>query len=56
MGDRTIAAADTVELRQQVIDTCFYMRDRLGYFVSTWGNIAVRVDEGLIVTPSRVNY
>jgi len=56
MGDRRTAAADAVELRQQVIDTCFYMRDRLGYFVSTWGNIAVRVHEGLIVTPSRVNY
>jgi len=50
------AVADTAELRQQVIDTCFYMRDRLGYFVSTWGNISVRVHEGLIVTPSRVSY
>ena len=54
MGDSAAAAPDTAELRQQVIDTCFYMRDRLGYFVSTWGNIAVRISEGLLVTPSRV--
>jgi L-fuculose-phosphate aldolase len=32
------------------------MRDRLGYFVGTWGNISVRVTDGLLVTPSRVRY
>ena len=47
---------DTIALRQKVIDTCFLMRDRLGYFVATWGNISVRLADGLLVTPSRMNY
>ncbi len=47
---------DTTALRQKVIDTCFLMRDRLGYFVATWGNISVRLTEGLLVTPSRMQY
>lgn len=47
---------DTIEIRQAVIDTCFLMRDRLGYFIGTWGNISVRVEEGLLVTPTRANY
>jgi L-fuculose-phosphate aldolase len=32
------------------------MRDRLGYFVGTWGNVSVRVEDGLLVTPSRMLY
>lgn len=47
---------DTTELRQKVIDTCFLMRDRLGYFVGTWGNVSVRLADGLLVTPSRMDY
>ena len=47
---------DSPTLRQEVIDTCFYMRDKLGYFVGTWGNIGVRLTDGLLVTPSRMNY
>ena len=27
---------DTTGLRREVIAACFYMRDRLGYFVGTW--------------------
>ena len=48
--------ADTVALRQEVIAACFFMRDRLGYFIGTWGNISVRVQDGLLVTPSRMKY
>ena len=47
---------DTSELRQAVIRTCLFMRDRLGYFVGTWGNISVRLEDGLLVTPSRMIY
>jgi L-fuculose-phosphate aldolase len=47
---------DTIDLRREVIAACFYMRDRLGYFVGTWGNISVRIEDGLLVTPSRVKY
>jgi L-fuculose-phosphate aldolase len=48
--------ADTIVLRREVIAACFHMRDRLGYFVGTWGNISARVEGGLLVTPSRVKY
>ncbi len=47
---------DTPELRQAIIRTCLFMRDRLGYFVGTWGNISVRLEAGLLVTPSRMIY
>lgn len=47
---------DTVALREEVLRTCFFMRDRLGYFVGTWGNISVRLEDGLLVTPSRMSY
>ncbi len=47
---------DTAELRQAVIRTCLVMRDRLGYFIGTWGNISVRLEDGLLVTPSRMVY
>ena len=47
---------DTCQLRQQVIAACLEMRDRLGYFVGTWGNISVRTEDGLLVTPTRVSY
>jgi L-ribulose-5-phosphate 4-epimerase len=47
---------DSLELRQAVIRTCLFMRDRLGYFVGTWGNISVRLEGGLLVTPSRMLY
>jgi L-fuculose-phosphate aldolase len=47
---------DRRELREEIIRTCLFLRDRLGYFVGTWGNISVRVEEGLLVTPSRMSY
>ena len=47
---------DSAALREEVIRTCFFMRDRLGYFVGTWGNISVRLEDGLLVTPSRMAY
>ena len=48
--------ADSLALRCEVIAACFFLRDRLGYFVGTWGNISVRLTDGLLVTPSRVAY
>ncbi len=54
MSEPVTPFADTPELRQQLIDTCFTMRDRLGWFVSTWGNVSVRVADGLLLTPTRV--
>jgi L-ribulose-5-phosphate 4-epimerase len=42
-------------IKTKIIDKCRLL-ERLGYFIGTWGNISVRVPEGLIVTPSRVPY
>ena len=47
---------DTIELRQQIINTCLWMRER-GLVFGTWGNISVRLDEGnYLITPSKVDY
>lgn len=42
-------------IKTEIIDKCRLL-EKLGYFVGTWGNVSVRVPEGLIVTPSRVSY
>jgi L-ribulose-5-phosphate 4-epimerase len=47
---------DSIELRWEVIRTCFLMRDRLGFFMGTWGSVSVRLEDGLLVTPSRMKY
>ena len=47
---------DTLGVRERVIEACFQMRDQLGYFIGTWGNISVRVKEGILITPSRMQY
>ncbi len=47
---------DGIELRWEVIRTCSLLRDRLGYFIGTWGSVAVRVEDGLLATPSRMKY
>lgn len=46
---------DSDALRQAVIDACLTLR-RWGHFVGTWGNIGVRVRQGLLVTPTRLDY
>ncbi len=43
------------ELKQAIIDACLKL-EALGYIIGTYGNASARVPEGLIVTPSRVNY
>ena len=42
-------------LKQEIIRRCLLM-EKIGYFVGTWGNISARVLEGMIVTPSKVQY
>lgn len=48
--------SDGIELRWEVIRTCSLLRDRLGYFIGTWGSVAVRLQDGLLATPSRMKY
>ncbi len=54
-GDPPPAPPDSVDLRRQVVDTCLQMC-RLGFFIGSWGNVAVRVAEGMLVTPTRLDY
>lgn len=49
------AFIDTLELRLEVIDACKYLQ-QTNHFVGTWGNISVRLEEGMLVTPSAINY
>ena len=44
-----------VDLRKQIIDSCLRLEE-LDFFVGTYGNVSVRIEEGLMVTPSRVDY
>jgi L-fuculose-phosphate aldolase len=46
---------DNFELKQQIILACRKLEE-LGYVVGTYGNVSARVDGGLIITPSRVDY
>lgn len=53
-------AAQNVELqhlarKQEIIATCLKLEE-LGFTIGTYGNVSARVTEGLLVTPSRVDY
>jgi L-fuculose-phosphate aldolase len=45
---------DTQSLRESVLETYRKLTD-LGFILGTWGNISVRIEEGILVTPSRVS-
>ena len=49
------AFEDTAELRGEIIQTCLRLQE-IGHVIGTWGNIGVRVEEGLLVTPTRLEY
>ena len=46
---------DTTALRQSIIDGCLWMQES-GLNQGTSGNISVRVDGGMLITPSAVPY
>lgn len=43
------------DCKKEIIDTCLRL-EKIGYFVGTWGNISVKVCEGVLLTPSKVAY
>jgi L-fuculose-phosphate aldolase len=53
--DTSNGAVEYLKERQEMIATCLRMWS-LGYFIGTWGNISVRVEEGFLITPTRVDY
>lgn len=46
---------DSKEVRREIIETCLFLSEK-GYFNGTWGNISLRRQEGILITPSRVDY
>ncbi len=46
---------DTNELREEIIAAARFWTER-DLTIGTWGNISVRVEEGLLVTPSAMDY
>lgn len=45
---------DSPGLRGDVIDAYRLLQNELGYFIYTWGNISIRLDDGILLTPSKV--
>lgn len=50
-----MSLSDTQGLRQFIIDCCLWM-NRQGLNQSTSGNISVRIDAGMLITPSGIAY
>ena len=50
-----MAGTEHHSLKVEMIEKCRLL-EKMGYFIGTWGNVSVRVPEGFIVTPSRVEY
>lgn len=44
-----------LDLKQSIIDACLQLQS-MGMIIGTYGNASARVPEGMIVTPSRVDY
>jgi L-fuculose-phosphate aldolase len=46
---------DTPGLREEIVHACRFLV-QIGFLIGTWGNVGVRVERGLMVTPSRVDF
>lgn len=44
-----------LDLKEKIIEACLWLQKK-DLVVGTWGNVSVRVEEGIILTPSRVEY
>jgi L-fuculose-phosphate aldolase len=57
MAHETVTAGipDTTELRREIIAACLRLSE-LGFCIGTWGNVSVRLTDGLLITPSRMDY
>lgn len=46
---------DALALKQEILANCLWLEER-GLVVGTYGNVSARVPEGLLITPSRIEY
>ena len=44
-----------IAIKAEIIQTCRKL-EQIGFVVGMWGNVSVRVPEGLIITPTRLGY
>jgi L-fuculose-phosphate aldolase len=44
-----------VEIKRQIIETCLWLQEK-ELVIGTWGNVSMRVDNAIILTPSKVSY
>ena len=44
-----------LEIKKQIIETCLWLHEK-ELVISTWGNVSVRVDNHIILTPSKIAY
>ena len=44
-----------LELRKKIIEICLWLQEK-DLVVGTWGNVSVRVEDGILLTPSRIAY
>jgi len=43
------------DLKIEIIEACLQLEE-MGYVIGTYGNVSVRLEEGLMITPSRIDY
>ncbi len=55
MNEAVSPFQDSRELREEIIRASLYLSE-LGFCIGTWGNMSVRVEEGLLITPSAIDY
>ena len=55
MSEKIEPFEDTTALRNEIIEACLFLC-KIGFCIGTWGNISVRVEKGLLITPTRVDY
>jgi len=44
-----------LEIKKQIIDTCLWLQEK-DLVIGTWGNVSMRVDDSIILTPSKISY
>ena len=44
-----------LELRKQIIDTCLWLQEK-DLVRGTWGNVSMRVDDTILLTPTKIPY
>jgi L-ribulose-5-phosphate 4-epimerase len=48
-------SANDLSLKEEIIATCLQL-EALGFVIGTYGNVSARVEDALLITPSRVDY